>query len=267
MTVDPQLLLLSDLNLMEFYREQARFLSPFALEERDGLLFTASGTRSPAAPFNVAMRATYGQSDPQHLIDQARTFYAARNRGFSIHARTHHDRDLIEACEQAEFPRMSGRSPGMALTERVVPKSLASGVESRVITVATANDFVDVSTVAYEQTGLSPTVGRKVLSQPTRWLAPQWHVRVIYEHDQPVACAMLLFSHGIAGVYWVGTIPTARGRGYADAIMRDVSNHAFDHGARAVVLQASAMGEPIYARMGYREITTYPWFLVLAKPA
>jgi hypothetical protein len=32
-------------------------------------------------------------------------------------------------------------------------------------------------------------------------------------------------------------------------------------GAEAAVLQASVMGEPIYLKMGYREVTRYPWFV------
>jgi ribosomal protein S18 acetylase RimI-like enzyme len=104
-------------------------------------------------------------------------------------------------------------------------------------------------------------MARKVLSHPARWLTPQWHVEVLYQAEQPVSAAMLLFSHGIAGVYWVGTLPSARGRGHAETLMRSISRYAFQHGARAVVLQASPFGEPVYRRMGYREITRYPWYV------
>jgi hypothetical protein len=37
-----------------------------------------------------------------------------------------------------------------------------------------------------------------------------------------------------------------------EAVTRTVTDWAFDAGAAAVCLQASNMGEPIYARMGYR---------------
>jgi GNAT superfamily N-acetyltransferase len=262
MFTNDDLLTLADLNLAEANREHARWLSPFLIEERDGLLFTAAGTRFPTAPFNVAKRIGGTRIEAPELLDRARAFFSANNRGFSIQASGHIDQDIIALCEREGFLNVSGRLPGMVCTERLAPASLASHVTCRAIDAASAADFVQVSALSYEPTGLPPAVCQKVLSQSTRWLAPHWHVRVIYDHDEPVSAAMLLFSHGIAGVYWVGTTPSARGKGYAAAIMREITNHAFDHGARAVILQASRMGEPVYARLGYREITTYPWYLV-----
>ncbi len=76
---------------------------------------------------------------------------------------------------------------------------------------------------------------------------------------------MTILSHGIAGVYWVGTVEEARGYGLGDLCTRTVSNAAFDRGAKRVVLQASKQGEPIYLRMGYREVTRYLWYATL-KP-
>jgi RimJ/RimL family protein N-acetyltransferase len=108
-------------------------------------------------------------------------------------------------------------------------------------------------------------VTRKLLSRPARWLAPHVDARIVLEDDQPVAGALLLFSHGIAGVYWVGTIAAARGRGHAERAMRAISNYAFDLGARAVVLQATPFGEPVYRRIGYHTFTRYPQYLVPAE--
>ena len=74
-----------------------------------------------------------------------------------------------------------------------------------------------------------------------------------------------MFSHGIAGIYWVGTVKAARGRGLAEYCVREVGNAAFARGARKVILQASQFGEPVYKRMGYREFTRYPWFICSTK--
>jgi hypothetical protein len=67
-------------------------------------------------------------------------------------------------------------------------------------------------------------------------------------------------SHSIAGVYFVGTVERARGSGLGDAVTRAVTNRAFEAGARAVTLQASVMGEPIYLKMGYQTIYHYTTF-------
>ncbi len=81
-----------------------------------------------------------------------------------------------------------------------------------------------------------------------------------YVEERPAAAAVAILSDGIAGLYWVATLPEARGRGLGEACTRLAGNRAFELGARCVVLQASKMGEPIYRRMGYREVTRYRWY-------
>ncbi len=260
-SADSQLLELSDSNLAEAQREQVRFAPGYRIEEHQDLLLLASATRYPAGPFNSVLPLGAGASDGAALFDRARSWFAAQNRGFTVYLRGHHDRPLIALCEREGFPRVS-ESPGMVLTRLPESKRLAAGVRILAVSPERATDFVEVIAAAYETMGLAPDVTRKAFATPERWLAAQWHVQVVYEHDRPVAGAMLLFSHGIAGVYWVGTLPDARGRGYADAVMRVITRYAFEHGARLVVLQASPMGDPVYRRLGFREVTRYPWYLV-----
>ena len=88
---------------------------------------------------------------------------------------------------------------------------------------------------------------------PERFLEPHIAAVVAYRGDEPVAAAMTLLSHGIAGVYWVATLAAARGQGLADVVTRAVTNRGFELGAAVNTLQASPMGESIYRRMGYED--------------
>jgi predicted acetyltransferase len=74
-------------------------------------------------------------------------------------------------------------------------------------------------------------------------------------------------SHGIAGIYWVGTRPDQQRRGLAEAITRHASNEAFDRGAACVILQATQFGEPVYRRIGYREFSRYQYSFVTREQA
>jgi ribosomal protein S18 acetylase RimI-like enzyme len=124
-----------------------------------------------------------------------------------------------------------------------------------------AADFVEVCAGAFEAIGMPAGVTRKVFSLPERWLKPYWRAFVVYERSRAVSAAALLFSHGIAGIYWVATSADARGKGYGELVTRHVSHDAFKSGARCVILQASPFGEPIYRKLGFREFTRYPLFL------
>jgi len=67
---------------------------------------------------------------------------------------------------------------------------------------------------------------------------------------------MTLVSHGVAGVFYVGTVEHARRRGLGDALTRIAARAGFAMGARAAWLGASEMGAELYRRIGFSELGT-----------
>jgi hypothetical protein len=77
-----------------------------------------------------------------------------------------------------------------------------------------------------------------------------------YASGVPVATAATISSHGVIGVYNVATGQEYRQRGYAEAITRYAIDAALrETEAESVVLQSTAQGLNLYARMGFQVIT------------
>jgi GNAT superfamily N-acetyltransferase len=76
----------------------------------------------------------------------------------------------------------------------------------------------------------------------------------------PVASAMLIASGPVAGIYWVATVPEARRRGYGEALTWAAVEAGRRAGCAVASLQASAMGRPVYARMGFQHVIDYERF-------
>ena len=68
---------------------------------------------------------------------------------------------------------------------------------------------------------------------------------------EPAACLLILPVDGDASVYWVATLSEARGRGLATRLMRRALWDARESGCDISTLQATKLGEPVYARLGY----------------
>ena len=261
MSTNDALLRLMDLNLADSNRVQARFVSPCRIVEQDDVLYTASGTRLPAGPFNSVIGTGPASPDPTKALADAEAFYRGLGRGYTVFVRAHLDGQLAAACARGGLIQMSD-SPGMALLSALPTKEPSASVLIREVKAgADVEGFVGVLASAYTSIGLSAEATQKIFAMPERWAAPHLMSLLLLDHDEPASTAMLYFTHGIAGVYWVGTAPNMRGRGHASTIMRYVSNLAFERGAAAVILQATPFGEPVYAKLGYRELTRYPWYL------
>jgi GNAT superfamily N-acetyltransferase len=67
--------------------------------------------------------------------------------------------------------------------------------------------------------------------------------------------AGLAFDHGDdCGIYNVGTLPHARRRGLGTAVTALLVHEAAERGCRTASLQSTAMGEGIYAAVGFRDL-------------
>ncbi len=70
----------------------------------------------------------------------------------------------------------------------------------------------------------------------------------------PAAVALALHHGGDCGVSFVATVPQARRRGLATQVMRAVVADARRHGCNTVSLQATELGERLYAGLGLRRL-------------
>jgi ribosomal protein S18 acetylase RimI-like enzyme len=80
------------------------------------------------------------------------------------------------------------------------------------------------------------------------------HLYVARVDGRPAGCVGAVDVDGDAGIYWVGTLPEARGRGVATGLMRQALLDARERGCTSTSLQATVMGRPVYRRLGYREL-------------
>ena len=71
---------------------------------------------------------------------------------------------------------------------------------------------------------------------------------------KPAAVALALHHADDCGVSFVATIPKARRRGLASAVMRQTLTAAKRNGCTTTTLQATDVGEKLYANLGYRHL-------------
>lgn len=259
---------LGHLNHIEFSRELTRSTgNEGVILEEGGLVLHAAANPFPVL-FNGVWRVDPGLP-ADRVIARADAFFAERHRGYSLILRDEdaEDDDLRAIVEGAGMHAVL-RSPEMLRRSRVDERPLPPGVELRwVEDRPTFDDFVAISDAAYATQGLPVGTLLESIVALRAFTVPHVHTVVAYLDGDPVAAAQTILSHSIAGVFWVGTIEGARGTGLGDAVTRAVTNCAFDQGARAVSLQASNMGEPIYRRMGYETLYHYTTFARFEPPA
>jgi hypothetical protein len=254
-----------DANLVESLREGVRWQRGARIVESDGLLLACGSTSFPVGLSNAVMRLDRALPAAD-VLARAREFFAAERRAFTLWVRGEPDADLEAAATDAKMLRMSELpTPWMVLRRRLPDAALQAGVEVEFVRdAAQLADVVRVCQDAWAPVGLPPAETASLLARPEAMLASHLVWALARLDGRPVASAMALCSHGVAGIYWVSTVPDARRRGLAERVTLAVGNAGFELGMRVAALQASAMGFPVYQRMGYETVSTTRWFL--ARP-
>jgi ribosomal protein S18 acetylase RimI-like enzyme len=84
---------------------------------------------------------------------------------------------------------------------------------------------------------------------------PRWGGYAARLDGKPVSCLLLWDGdYGDAAICAVATLPEARGRGIATHLLARALDDAKARGIGTTSLQASPQGQPIYAKLGYRDL-------------
>jgi hypothetical protein len=252
------------LNLIESSRQLFALDPDAVLADEPGWLFGAGGSDHP-----VISNAAFRRDDAiggEEFVAAAREFFAPRGRGFSIWVRVgqDEDRDLVEAAERAGLQAVF-EMPEMVLRQRPVAAAAPDGIEMRrIASPDEANEYWQVAKSSYASLGFPPDIFNGYTNHEG-FLAENLAAFIARDGGEPVAIAMTILSHGVAGIYWVGSLERARGRGIGRAITEVATLAGFELGADVASLQASPMGKPIYAAMGYETAFDYR-FLMAPSP-
>lgn len=256
---DPRL----HLNLIESSRQLFELDPDAEVESGDGWVFGAGSATHPVIS-NAAFRAD-DDLDAAEFVERASDFFAKRKRGFSIWVRGEEpeDRDLVAAASAAGL-KLVYEMPEMSLGGPVATPPLTPGAELRKLTAnKQADEFWAIAAAAYESNGFPPEVFEGY-SNHAGLRAENVAAFIAYLDGEPVSIAMTIVSHGVAGIYWVGSLDRARGKGLGRAVTTAATNAGFELGAESASLQASPMGKPIYLRMGYE--TAFDYRLLMSAP-
>lgn len=249
------------LNLIDSSRQLFELDPGAALEAESGWLFGAGSPTHPVIS-NAAFRRDDGV-DAEDFIARAVAFFGERGRGFSIWVRSgqSEDDDLAAAAARAGMERVFAM-PEMVLDQPVEEPTLPARAELRRLdSTDDAVDYWQIAAAAYQSLGFPPEVFASYENHGGL-LAENLAAFIAHLDGVPVSIAMTIVSHGVAGIYWVGSLEQARGHGLGRAVTAAATNAGFAMGADLASLQASPMGAPIYADMGYE--TAFEYHLVMA---
>ncbi len=244
------------LNLIDASRQLFQLDPGAKVEAGQGWLLGAGRSAHPAIS-NAAFRVDDGLA-PAELLERAGAFFGEMGRRFSLWARAGapEDRDLIAVAEATGLNEVFAM-PEMVLLQRAEEHPLPAGIELRRLGSAEeAEDYWRVATAAYESVGFPPEIFAFYESHDGL-LAGNVAAFLAYGEGEPISIAMTIVSHGVAGIYWVGSVEQARGQGLGGALTAAAVNAGFDLGAELASLQASPMGESVYLGMGFETICSY----------
>ena len=140
--------------------------------------------------------------------------------------------------------RVTSSSPGMAAEiQHLSINGRAPARETDLATVGHVNDLAYGNPDARLERTLSP-LPRGLL-----------HAYVAESRGRPASVALALHHQQDCGISFVATAPHARRQGLASDVMRHVAADARAAGLTSATLQATSLGEKLYAALGYRKVS------------
>lgn len=255
-TIDPELLNRCHRNFVESFWQLARSApnaKRISLDTAEGAELLSSAFRVSAA--NVLfIRPEAGA--PESTLQRARVEFGPHTpwRVVAVGPATEKLGRVAITMGLRPLPR----EPGMLLDPiPPLPPSPAGLAIRRVATLGELRDWGIPWAAAFRVPRAAFRLLQPVLPVDDPARGAQVRFFVGYKGTRPVACASIVVTEGIAGIYSVGTTPSARGRGFGAAITARAVEEGRLMGATSAYLVSTKMGYPVYQRLGFVPVCDY----------
>jgi len=245
---------------VDAWKLMANLVPGGATSSFDGLALAATGLNISGC--NTAMALCLPEN-PQAALEHAARFFGTRNLPWVLYAA-----DAIavalEPYALAAGLKHSYPEPGMFL----LPDDVQRGpdVPGLAIHVVEDSRSMDIyrATAALGFGGTED--GFAIWANPHLLDTPGLRYYLGLVDGEPVGTSCVYALHGIATINMVSTIESHRRRGIGEAMTWRAIHDGLEEGCVAAFLHASAMGHPVYQRMGFRHALTYTIWTASNQP-
>ncbi len=246
---------LTNVNYYETWRLMVEGSDISEIHEFDGLLITDCGL--PFAFFNVAF-VQRPLKKPEESIERVLAHFSSRSLPAMICFPPGVD-EISEVLVSGRGYQRANPHPGMTLYP--IPEPPGDPINLEIKTVRSDQELAQFQSTAEAAFGMPLSLPQYLLSPRFRD-HPGVHMFLGYVGNLPACTACLVTSNPIAGIYWVSTLPNFRHRGFGTAISWHAVNTGKKLGCEIATLQASALGRPVYEKMGFTITNDFRRYLV-----
>jgi GNAT superfamily N-acetyltransferase len=212
--------------------------------ERDGLVLSL--TNLPEPSLNAAFVAAE-PSDPRRALRWAEEEMGGRGHALAIDYPVGRWPSLDRAVRDAGLERVDGRPIMVARADALPPIEAPAGVAIR--RVSSGEDALALARVDALAFGTDPSISEAAFAPGVLGIEGAIGLVAWGDDGRPVGCAVAHEGAGATGIFGVGVVPGARGRGIGAALTLAAAR-AFP-GDLAWLLP-SEMARPMYERLGFR---------------
>jgi GNAT superfamily N-acetyltransferase len=189
--------------------------------------------------------------------EAVRAYFTGRKLPFQLTFRDA-ERAPARALEAAGWRRRADPTPGMALA---MPASIpAPPAPLAIEEVRSPGQLAAFREAAFRGFGY-PVAAAKIFLNERLLGVPGVRLYAGRVAGEVVATSALIATGAVGGIYWVATLEEQRGRGYGEALTWAAVAGGREAGCRVASLQASQLGRPVYARMGFAHVLDYEQLL------